>query len=214
MGPHEFAKRLGVSVKTLHRWDESGKIKAKRTPSNHRYYTEDDIAVAKGLQPMPSLRQVIVYCRVSSPKQKQELKNQQSSMEQFCLARGLEVDEYILEIGGGMNFKRRRFLGLIIDALEGHVSTIVVAHKDRLCRFAFDLIETLVSRSGTKIIVANQPNLSPHQELVEDLLAIVHCFSCRLYGSRTYANQKVKAVSEILDNPGQYQLKLGKQLQC
>lgn len=84
MRPHEFAKRLGVSVKTLHRWDESGKIKAKRTPSNHRYYTEDDIALALGLQPIPSLRQVIVYCRVSSPKQKQELKNQQSSMEQFC----------------------------------------------------------------------------------------------------------------------------------
>lgn len=214
MRPHEFAKRLGVSVKTLHRWDESGKIKAKRTPSNHRYYTEDDVAVAKGLKPEPSHRKVIVYCRVSSPKQKQELKNQQLAMEQFCLARGLEVDEYLLEIGGGMNFKRRRFLALVIDALEGHVSTIVVAHKDRLCRFAFDLIETLVSREGTKIIVANQPSLSPHQELVEDLLAIVHCFSCRLYGSRTYANQKLKAVSETLDNPGQYHLKLGKQIQC
>jgi predicted site-specific integrase-resolvase len=113
-----------------------------------------------------------------------------------------------------MNFKRRQFLSLIIDALEGHVDIIVVAHKDRLCRFAFDLIETLVSRAGVKIIVANQPNLSPHQELVEDLLAIVHCFSCHLYGSRSYANQQVKAVSEILDNPGQYQLKLGKHLQC
>lgn len=214
MRPHEFAKRLGVSVKTLHRWDESGKLKAKRTLSNHRYYTEDDIAVALGLQSMPSLRKVIVYCRVSSPKQKQELKNQQLAMEQFCLARGLQVDEYLLEIGGGMNFKRRQFLSLVIDALEGDVSTIVVAHKDRLCRFAFDLVETLVSRSGTKILVANQPNLSPHQELVEDLLAIVHCFSCRLYGSRTYANRKVRAVSEILDNPGQYQLKLGKQIQC
>lgn len=56
-------------------------------------------------------------------------------MEQFCLARGLDVDEYLLEIGGGMNFKRRQFLSLVVDALEGRVSTIVVAHKDRLCRF-------------------------------------------------------------------------------
>jgi predicted site-specific integrase-resolvase len=214
MRPHEFAKRLGISVKTLHRWDESGKLKAKRTPSNHRYYTEDDLAVAKGLQSVPSSRKVIVYCRVSSAKQRQELKNQQLAMEQFCLARGLEVDEYLLEVGGGMNFKRRQFLLLVIEALEGKVSTIVVAHKDRLCRFAFDLIETLVSRAGTKIIVANQPNLSPHQELVEDLLAIVHCFSCRLYGSRTYANHKVKAISEILDNPRHYHLKLGKHIQC
>ena len=51
---------LGVSVKTLHRWDESGKIKAKRTPSNHRYYTEDDVAVAKGLKPEPSHRKIIL----------------------------------------------------------------------------------------------------------------------------------------------------------
>jgi predicted site-specific integrase-resolvase len=214
MRPHEFAKRLGVSVKTLHRWDESGKLQAKRTLSNHRYYTEDDLAVARGLQSVQSKRQVVVYCRVSSPKQKQELKNQQVAMEQFCLARGLEVDEYLLEVGGGMNFKRRQFLSLVIDALEGRVSTIVIAHKDRLCRFAFDLVETLVSRAGVKIIVANQPTLSPHQELVEDLLAIAHCFSCRLYDSRSYANQKVKAVSEILDNPEQYQLKLGKHIQC
>lgn len=53
------------------------------------------MAVALGLQSTPSSRQVIVYCRVSSPKQKQELKNQQLAMEQFCLARGLEVDEYV-----------------------------------------------------------------------------------------------------------------------
>lgn len=75
-----------------------------------------------------------------------------------------------------------------------------------------DLVETLVTRSGVKIIVANQPTLSPQQELVEDLLAIVHCFSCRLYGSRTYANQKMKAVSKILYNPGQYHLKLRKHM--
>jgi predicted site-specific integrase-resolvase len=105
MRPHEFAERLGVSVKTLHRWDESGKLKAKRTLSNHRYYTEDDLAVARGLQSSPSKRQVIVYCRVSSAKQKTELQNQRAAMEQFCPARGLSIYEYVCEIGGGMNFK-------------------------------------------------------------------------------------------------------------
>ncbi|NEQ74024.1 MAG: hypothetical protein F6K23_13835 [Okeania sp. SIO2C9] len=54
-------------------------------------------------------------------------------------------------------------------------------------------VETLVNRSGCQIIVANQSNLSPQQELVEDLLAIIHCFSCRIYGSRHYAKEKVKA---------------------
>jgi predicted site-specific integrase-resolvase len=214
MRPHEFAERLGVSVKTLHRWDESGKLKAKRTPSNHRYYTEDDLAVAKGLQASPSKRQVIVYCRVSSSKQKNELLNQKQAMERFCLARGLAVDEYICEIGGGMNFKRREFIRIVTLAIEGKIETLVVAHKDRLCRFAFELIEALVEKSGCQIIVANQESLSPQQELVEDMLAIVHSFSCRIYGSRSYANQKTKAFSELLDIPRQKMLTLRKDVQA
>ncbi len=73
MKPNEFAERLGVSVKTLQRWDNSGKLKAKRTMSNHRYYTEEDLAVARGLKPQSTKRKIVVYCRVSSAKQKTEL---------------------------------------------------------------------------------------------------------------------------------------------
>ncbi len=214
MRPHEFAEKLGVTVKTLQRWDKSGKLKAKRTPSNHRYYTEDDLAVAKGIKCSPAKRKNIIYCRVSSSKQKAELENQRLAMERFCLAKGLVVDQVITEIGGGLNFKRREFLKLIYNSIDGEVETIVVAHKDRLCRFAFDLIESLVSRSGCDIIVANQVNLSPHQELTEDLLAIVHCFSCRLYGSRSYAKDKLKAFTELMDIPRQALLSLSKNIQC
>ncbi len=58
MRPHEFAKKLGVNVQTLRRWDKSGKLKAKRTISNHRYYTEDDLLQAKGLKPVQSYRHI------------------------------------------------------------------------------------------------------------------------------------------------------------
>lgn len=214
MKPNEFAERLGVSVKTLQRWDNSGKLKAKRTISNHRYYTEEDLAVARGLKPQCTKRQVVVYCRVSSAKQKNELQNQKEAMAQFCLAKGLCVDQWICEIGGGMNFKRREFLRIVIDAIDGKTESIVVAHKDRLCRFAFDLVETLVNRSGCQIIVANQSNLAPQQELVEDMLAIIHCFSCRIYGSRHYAKEKVKAIANIIDIPRQTMLTLSKVIQC
>lgn len=214
MRPHEFAERLGVTVKTLQRWDASGKLPAKRTLSNHRYYTEDDLAVAKGLQSQPSKRKNILYCRVSSRKQSAELNHQQEAMESFFLARGTVLDEVICEVGGGLNFKRKEFLRILSEALDGKVQMIGVAHKDRLCRFAFELIETLLARSGCDIVVANQPSLSPHQELVEDMLAIVHCFSCRIYGSRTYGNHKTKAISEILDTPGHVLLSLRKDLDC
>jgi predicted site-specific integrase-resolvase len=110
MRPHEFAEQIGVSVETLRRWDRTGKLKAKRTPSNHRYCTEDDLAQAKGLKPISEERLIKVYCRVSSQKQKSELANQKAAMEQFCLARGYAVDEWIEEIGVLLNFKRRKFL--------------------------------------------------------------------------------------------------------
>lgn len=214
MKPHEFAKKLDINVETLRRWDRSGKLKAKRTPSNHRYYTEDDLLVAQGIKKKAVKRKTIVYCRVSSKKQTGELTNQRKAMEQFCLARGLSVDEWVEEVGGGLNFKRRSFLRILNLALAGEVETIVIAHKDRLCRFAFDLIESLLEPQGCQIIVANQKSASPQQELVEDLMAVVHCFSCRLYGSRTYAKQKCKGIAKNLDIPIQGELILDKKLQC
>lgn len=214
MRPHEFAEQIGVSVATLRRWDRTGKLNAKRTPSNHRYYTDEDLAVAKGLKPLVETRLVKVYCRVSSTKQRVELGNQKAAMEQFCLARGIAVDEWIEEIGGGLNFKRKKFLSLVDDALTGKVETIVIAHKDRLCRFAFDLIEQLVNKRGCQIVVANAESLSPQQELLEDLMAVVHCFSCRLYGTRSYRKQKEDAIKEILDIPEQTMLKLQNKVQC
>ena len=214
MRPHEFAEELEVSVETLRRWDRTGKLPAKRTPANHRYYTQEDLAVARGFKPSTVKRKIKVYCRVSSPKQKAELANQNAAMEKFCLGRGYAVDEWIQEVGGGLNFKRPKFLALIDDALSGRIEIIVVAHKDRLCRFAFELIEQLLVKRGCQIVVANAESLSPQQELLEDLMAVVHCFSCRLYGSRSYQRKKEKAVREILNIPEDTMLKLTKKLEC
>jgi len=141
--PYKFAKKLGVTVKTLQRWDGSGKLPAKRTVSNYRYYTDDDLRIAKGLQPLETYKKVIVYCRVSSNNQKPELVNQVTAMEVFCGSRGLAIDDLVKEIGGGLNFKRKKFLSIIFSILKGEVKTLVIAHKDRLCGFAFDFIDEL-----------------------------------------------------------------------
>ncbi len=160
------AERIRVSVKTLQRWDAAGKLPAKRTLSGHRFYTEDDLLIAQGLKTVEAKRKVVVYCRVSSGGQKPELKNQISAMETFCLNRGLAVDDWVSEIGGGLNFKRKKFLSIMMSMLKGEISTIVVAHKDRMCRFAFEFIQELASNVGCEIVVANQESLSPQQELV------------------------------------------------
>jgi predicted site-specific integrase-resolvase len=107
-------------------------------------------------------------------------------MEQFCLARGLTVNEWVKEIGGGMDLRRKKLLAVMDSVERGRVAVLVVAHQDRLARFGFDYLEHVATKNGCEVLVANQESLSPDREMVEDLLAIVHTFSCRLYGLRRY----------------------------
>ncbi len=181
---HEFAKRIGKSTSTVRRWDREGKLVASRTPTGERYYTQEDVQKALGVA--PTIKKVVVYCRVSSSNQKADLSSQVQAMETFCLNGGIAVDEWIEEIGSGLNFKRKKFLTLIQQVENGEIGKIVLAHKDRLVRFGFDYFQYFSSQHGCELIVANQRTLSPEQEMVEDLLAIVHCFSSRLYGLRKY----------------------------
>ena len=107
-------------------------------------------------------------------------------VEQFCVARGLANVEFIEEIGGGLNFKRKQFLTLVDRISDGEVSQLILAHKDRLARFGFDLLEHMCNRNDCKLLVINSEQLSPEHEMVQDLMTIVHCFSSRLYGLRNY----------------------------
>ncbi|MFF2195741.1 IS607 family transposase [Streptomyces sp. NPDC058157] len=181
----EFARRIGRSASTVRRWESEGRITAKRAPSGQRYFTEDDVRAALGIAATGG-RVTVVYCRVSSPGQKDDLVSQVAAMETFCLGAGIPVDEWLSEIGGGMDLRRKKFLALMDRIEQGEVARLVIAHKDRLARFGFDLVEHIAERHGCEIVIANAESLSPQQELVEDLLAIVHTFSERLHGLRRY----------------------------
>jgi putative resolvase len=182
----EFAQRIGKSPDTLRRWDKAGKLPARRSAGGHRYYDESDVRKALGIEIPLSDKKTIVYCRVSSRSQLPDLKSQVESMRTFCLGAGEAVDQWLEEIGGGMNFKRKIFLE-IIDLIErGEIAKLIIAHKDRLVRFGFDFFEIFAAKHGCQIVVVNQEQLSPQQEMVEDLMTIVHCFSSRLYGLRNY----------------------------
>lgn len=191
--PHQFAEKVGVSVSTLRRWDNEGRLKAKRTSTNQRYYDDQDLKQVLRL-PEPEKKSV-VYCRVSTQAQKLDLESQMVAMQTFCLGAGIPVTEWHKEIGGGLNFKRKIFLSLFDRVEAGEISQIVIAHKDRLCRFGFDFFERFAELHGCKIIVANQEKLSPQEELVSDMLAIIHSFSSRLYGLRKY-KKNLKSIIE------------------
>ena len=105
----EFAKLIGKSPSTLRRWEREGKIKSKKSQGNQRYYTDKDLQLALNIETASQKGKTIVYFRVSSRGQLPELNHQVTAMEDFCRGQGLAVDDWVKEIGGGLNFKRKKF---------------------------------------------------------------------------------------------------------
>ncbi|OQX24301.1 MAG: DNA invertase [Desulfobacteraceae bacterium IS3] len=166
---------LGVHENTLRRWANEGKIRHIKTEAGQRLYDTDSFV---GIH---SAKRKVCYCRVSSHKQKDDLERQSAFMSGRCP--GYEI---ITDIGSGLNFRRKGLLALLESVCGGDVSEVVVAHKDRLCRFGFDLVRWLIEYHGGKLVVLDNESQSPQSELVNDLLAIITVFSCRMHGLRKY----------------------------
>lgn len=190
----EFAKLVGVSVKTLQRWDREGKLKAGRTPSNRRIYTDDDLAQFFQLQKPKGEKKTVVYIRVSHAAFKEELLRQQKLLEQFCSASGYTVDQWIVEIGKSLDFNRPKLLKIVDSILIGRTERLIIGHEDRLARFGNDLIEHICQRYGCELVIMNAESLSPSQELAEDFLTITDTFARRLSDLQPYQPQLQEAL--------------------
>ena len=187
--PKDFAELLGVSVKTLQRWDRDGILKANRTPTDRRYYTYDQYLQFKGIQTENDIRDTVIYARVSTRNQKDDLQNQVEFLKQFCNAKGIIVNQCVEDFGSGLNYNRKKWNKLLDEVMENKIKTIVISNKDRFIRFGYDWFEKFCEKFNTKIIIVNNETLSPNEELVQDIISILHVFSCRLYGLRKYKNQ-------------------------
>lgn len=189
----EVASLLSVTTKTIQRWDREGILESDvRSPTNRRLYSQQTLERFIQKKVEDTAVRVVGYARVSSRAQKPDLANQEKLLREY----GGPTMDIVAEIGGGLNFKRKRFLELI-DAIErNEVGTLVVAHKDRLTRFGFDFFERFASKHGCSIVVLNKQEMSPEQEMVQDLMTIIHCFSSRLYGLRNYKRSIKKALSD------------------
>lgn len=192
----QFAKKLNRTVNTLQRWDREGKLKAFRMPNGRRYYTEEQFRQFLGLELLEENKKVIAYSRVSSNNQKQDLQNQIKALELFCLSKGISVDCWYSEIGSALNYERKKFNQILEEVEKGLIKTIIIAHKDRLVRFGFDWFNNFIKKHNCELIIVNQESLSPQEEVVNDLMTIIHCFSSRLYGLRNYKGK----IKEIITN--------------
>ena len=182
----EFAKLTGYSVNSLQRLDREGKFKAKRTVTDKRYYTEEDLELFLTGQITQKGRVSVGYCRVSSISQKSDLKHQEEYVYSYTLAKGIILDELYSDVGSGLNYKRKKWNILLQRVMNQEIDKIYITYKDRFVRFGFEWFEQLCKDNGTEIIILNQKQTSPEEELTEDLLSILHVFSARSYGLRKY----------------------------
>ena len=169
------AVQLGIHQNTLRRYSDEGRIQTIRTASGQRRY-DVDAFVRESADAA-----VVCYCRVSSAKQREDL------VRQVCFMRERYPNaEIVSDIGGGLNFRRKGLVSILERLHRGDKLRIVVAHRDRLARFGFELIQWLAEQNGGGILVLNNADYSPEQELTQDIPAILHTFSCRLHGLRRY----------------------------
>jgi putative resolvase len=183
--PKEFGQLIGKSVITLQKWDRKGILKAHRSPTNRRYYTHEQYLTYRGFVAQDQ-GLTIAYARVSGVGQKLDLANQVKALEAYCHQHAIRVDEWMQDIGSGLNYKRKQFNQLMEMVELGQVRRIVMAHRDRLVRFGYGYFEAFCERHNTALVVIDGETLSPEQELVQDLVAILTVFSARLYGLRAY----------------------------
>lgn len=183
--PKEFGQLIGRKVKTLQKWDREGTLKAHRSPTNRRYYTHDQYLEYRGMK-ADTQGLTIAYARVSGVTQKPDLANQMTALKAYCASHEIAVDEWMSDIGSGLNYKRKQFNQLMELVELGRVRRILIAHRDRLVRFGYEYFASFCERHHTELVVINGENLSPEQELLRDLIAILTVFSARLPGLRSY----------------------------
>ena len=199
--PRVAAKHFGVGVNILRDWEKSNQIECIKTkPINGQRRYNLNSYKNPITQPISSIsnqpinetnnrKESYCYCRVSSLKQKDDLGRQEEHLKSIY-----PTFKIIKDIGSGLNFKRPGLISLLENSARGCVKEIVVAYKDRLCRFGFDLLLWMFTFYGVKITILGEDNISPDEELSKDILSIIHVFSCRANGRRKYKKNKKEEI--------------------
>ena len=196
------ATLLGVCVKTLRRWNAKGMISCYRTLGRHRRFPLNELfRVLEERQDKQEKEHVkmndscAVYGRVSSHKQSKrgDLDRQVEKVSTHAIKQGNRIYKVYKDVGSGLNMNRKGLWMMIRDAKKGLFSTIFINFKDRLTRFGFTYLEAYLSEFNVSITCVNELNdKTPESELVEDLVAIVHSFSGKLYRMRRTENLVVE----------------------
>lgn len=184
MKASEVLSLLKVTRPTLTRYVKLGIIEATKKPSGH--YEYDENSVYKFLnRDVP--RKTVIYCRVSTSKQKKDLENQVHLAKTFCLNNGIQLSALYTDVASGISFeKRKEFFMMLDEILAYRVERVVITYKDRLSRVGFGLFKYLFKKFGTEIVVISEigSETLDSKEVFDEIVSLLHCYSMKLYTSR------------------------------
>lgn len=183
----DYAKQVGISYRAAWNWYTDGKIRGYQSPTGTIIITELDETNT------PNTGITVIYARVSSHKQKDDLDRQVQRVQDYCASNGWQVGKIVKEIASGVNDDRPKLNALLTDP---KVSRIVAEHKDRLTRAGFNYIHQLLSMQGREVVVINLAD-TDDDDLLADLASIVNSYCARLYGIRR-AKNKADLVAKVL----------------
>ena len=198
MKSSKVLKILNISRQTLVKYVKNGDIRVVMQTNKQYDYNEEDVYRKAGLS---ENRVNVVYAKVSTPKQKRDLENQEETLINYCNANGVKVDKVYKDIASGMNFDRKQFRSMLEDVLNYRISSIYITNKDRFSRISFDMFERLFLEYNCKIIVINKIESTTEddeKEVFSDIISMLHCFAMKMYSRRR--KKKMELIKEDLKN--------------
>ena len=192
MKAKEVLRLLRISRQTLTKYVKDGLIEVETLPNGRYEYNEKRVYkfLNKDLK-----RKTYIYARVSTSKQKRDLENQIELLKQFCFTNGYVISGIYSDIASGINFEKRNdFFKMIDEIIDNKVERVMITYKDRLSRVGFDLFYHLFKKYNCEIVIMSEVGSEKldSQEIFEEIVSLLHCYSMKLYSKRKI--QKIKGV--------------------
>lgn len=194
----EIKQLFHISAVTLMNWKNTGKIQYKKLSDKKILYDIDSIDKSVDNETQKLNTKNVIYVRVSTSGQKKDLDNQIEVIKNYMLNNGIKPDNIYSDIASGMNENRKQFNNLLEQIFKREINTVYITFKDRLSRFGFNYFKQIFNYFGTNIVILDEQeetNKTYQQELMEDLLAIIHTYSMKLYTNR---KKKLKEIEKII----------------
>jgi len=190
----KLAKDLGVTKATIYNWKNDGKVNFVKSKTNRNFVSLQDYHDLMGIK-LDKESKNVIYCRVSSTQNKDNLKTQKQRLISYCEAKGYSIYKVIEEFGSGINDKRPKLEKLI---LEGDFTKIIIEHKDRLSRLGFNYLEMLCKVTGKEIEIVNNVD-TDEEDIIQDFVSIITSFCTRIYGKRRSKRITEKLIKDLTD---------------